>query len=279
MKDDNNRTSSQTINPPEEVKDSYKLLEEYGFKTPTSQPAQQTQQGDVVDQLLQLKKQLDKAKAILGSGEGVNASSSEELEEIKKAGERAAALTQQLLAFSRRQAIQPEILNLNAVVTDVDKMLRRLIGEDIELVTITDPNLGSIKADRAQIEQVIMNLAVNARDAMPEGGRIVVKLEERDGWPVLAVSVIGVGTTTEMLLDIFEPFVSYGKPGSLKAFGTGLGLFVAREIVLAHGGDISVRSIPAKGTTFKVRIPFMPNNPAAHASATTANSAPTFQPL
>ncbi len=201
------------------------------------------------------------------------------LENVIRAARRAEHVIKNLLAYVQRRSPEFSLVDLRIPVLEAISLLEiEMASAHVEVVRELE-KIRPVVCDPVQISQVCFNLLKNAREAMPEGGRIVVKLEERDGWPVLAVSDDGGGITTEMLLDIFEPFVSYGKPGSLKAFGTGLGLFVAREIVLAHGGDISVRSIPAKGTTFKVRIPFMPNNPAAHASATTANSAPTFQPL
>jgi PAS domain S-box-containing protein len=187
-------------------------------------------------------------------------------EEIDKAAGRAAGLTQQLLAFSRKQMVQPRVLNLNAVVTDTEGMLRRLIGEDIELVTRTEPALGHVKADPGQIEQIIVNLAVNARDAMPRGGKLIVETENteldsvfvsqhpgaRPGrYVMLAVSDSGVGMSAETQAHIFEPFFTTKEMGH----GTGLGLATVYGIVKQSDGYISVYSEAGRGTTFKVYLP------------------------
>ena len=157
------------------------------------------------------------------------------LEEIQKAADRAASLTQQLLAFSRQQVLQPKVLDLNTVVADAEKMLRRLIGEDIEVVTVLAPELGPVKSDPGRIEQIILNLAVNSRDAMPQGGRLTLKtanvtldeayasrhLGARPGPHVLlAVSDTGTGMDAETHSHIFEPFFTTKGPEK----GTGLGL-------------------------------------------------------
>jgi PAS domain S-box-containing protein len=187
------------------------------------------------------------------------------IEQIKKAGERAASLTTQLLIFSRRQIIQPKIINLNSVVSDVEKMLQRLIGEDIELVTMLDKESGNIKADPSQIDQVIMNLAVNARDAMPKGGKLIIETKkvylDKDyakrhlsvkpgAYIMLAISDTGVGMDAETKSKIFEPFFTTKERGK----GTGLGLSTVYGIVKQSGGNIWVYSEPGKGTTFKIYL-------------------------
>ena len=187
-------------------------------------------------------------------------------EEVLKAGERAAGLTRQLLAFSRRQIMVPQVLDLNSVVTDLEKMLRRLIGEDIELVTVPQPDLWTVKADGGQIEQVILNLAVNARDAMPQGGKLAIQTANRTldenfvrthfgastgPHVLLVVSDTGEGMETETLAHIFEPFFTTKEAGK----GTGLGLATAYSIVKQSGGSIWAESEPGRGATFKVYLP------------------------
>jgi PAS domain S-box-containing protein len=189
------------------------------------------------------------------------------MQEIKEAGERAGNLTRQLLAFSRKQILQPEILDLNDVILDLEKMLRRLIGEDISLVVQTAADLGLVEADPGQMEQVIMNLAINARDAMPEGGKVTievanVQLDESYSrqhahlitpgpYVMLAVSDTGIGMGPEIQNLVFDPFFTT----KAKDKGTGLGLSTVYGIVKQSRGDIWVYSEPGKGTTFKIYLP------------------------
>jgi PAS domain S-box-containing protein len=177
-------------------------------------------------------------------------------DEIKKAADRAAALTGQLLAFSRRQVLQPRVLDLNAAVSDMDMMLRRLIGEDIELVTLLDPSLGAVRADPTQVEQVIVNLAVNARDAMPHGGSVTIEtanLSSDDGdFVELRMSDTGIGMTDEERQQLFDPFFT------TKEGGTGLGLATVYGIVEQSGGTIEVDSAPGLGSSFRILLPRAP---------------------
>jgi two-component system, cell cycle sensor histidine kinase and response regulator CckA len=185
-----------------------------------------------------------------------------DVEEIKRASRRAADLTRQLLAFSRKQVLQPQILDLNTVVLGMDKMLRRLIGADVELVTVLEPGLASVRADRSQIEQVILNLAVNARDAMTRGGKLTLKTANIEpgtaGVPagvsnpvMLAVSDTGCGMDAETQAHIFEPFFTTKQQGK----GTGLGLSTVYGVIEQSGGRISVESELLHGTTFRIYLP------------------------
>ena len=189
-----------------------------------------------------------------------------DVEEIRKASERAASLTRQLLAYSRRQMLQPEVLDLNVVVAEMDKMLRRLIGEHIALVTVLAPELGAVRADPNQIEQVIVNLAVNARDAMPEGGKLTietsnVELDETFAQAhlgsvpgpcaLLAVTDTGAGMDATVRTHLFEPFFTTKEVGK----GTGLGLATVYGIVKQSGGYITVYSEVGHGSTFKIYLP------------------------
>jgi two-component system cell cycle sensor histidine kinase/response regulator CckA len=186
--------------------------------------------------------------------------------EIQRAAQRAAALTHQLLAFSRRQVLLPRIVSLNGVVSDIDTLLRRLIGEDIRLETRVDPALGHVRADPGQLEQVIVNLAVNARDAMPDGGELAIEtraatldreLAAESGrlapgcYAVLTVSDTGVGIPTDARPHLFEPFFTTKEVGK----GTGLGLATAFGIVKQSGGEILLESAPGRGTSFQIYLP------------------------
>ena len=190
---------------------------------------------------------------------------SDSASEILLAAHRAAALTNQLLAFSRNQVIQPIVVDLNSLVTGLDQMLRRVIGEDVELIAATSPDLGLVKADPGQIEQVILNLAVNARDAMPGGGRLIletgnVDIGENAGAPLdcppgpyvmLAVSDSGCGIDESIKAHIFEPFFTTKEIGK----GTGLGLSTVYGIVKQGGGHIRLESEPGAGAVFRIYFP------------------------
>jgi K+-sensing histidine kinase KdpD len=186
--------------------------------------------------------------------------------EIQKAGTRGAALTRQLLAFSRKQIIEPTLLDLNVVVNDMRSMLSRLIGEDMRIVLRSGPELALVNADRGQVEQVVMNLAVNARDAMPTGGTLMietanVELDEHypkthlaakpGSYVVLTVTDTGTGMTPQVQARLFEPFFTTKGVGK----GTGLGLATVHGIVLRNGGTVNVYSELGKGTSFKVYFP------------------------
>jgi signal transduction histidine kinase/DNA-binding response OmpR family regulator len=183
--------------------------------------------------------------------------------EIQKAASRSAVLTQKLLAFSRKQLLAPEVLNLDTILDDVERMLHRVIGEDIELFTVPAGNLRNVRVDRTQIEQVLMNLAINARDAMPSGGRLTigtsnVELEGRPKYVQLSVSDTGVGMSEEVRGMIFEPF--FTTKGELE--GTGLGLPMVHGIVEQSGGWIEVDSAPGMGSTFSIYLPACDDAPA-----------------
>ena len=216
--------------------------------------------------------------AVLGYSELALSRVSEEdplhkdLAEIHAAGERAAGLTRQLLTFSRKQAIGAQVLDVGAVVAELSKLLRRLIGEDVELVTRIEPQAARVKADRGQLEQVLMNLSVNAREAMPKGGRLSievgnVRLDESFAhqhldvvpghYVLLAVSDTGVGMDEETQTHLFEPFFT------TKDGGTGLGLATVYGIVKQSGGSIWVYSERDRGTTFKVYLPAVVGIPEA----------------
>jgi PAS domain S-box-containing protein len=187
------------------------------------------------------------------------------IDEILRAGRSSESLTRQLLAFSRRQVLQPKVLDLNIVVGNIHKMLRRLIGEDIELVTVFGPERGRMKADPGQLQQVILNLAVNARDAMPQGGKLVIEtgameLDDEEAhrratrpgrYVMLAVGDTGYGMDAETISHIFEPFYTTKDQGK----GTGLGLSTVYGIVKQSGGSIWVSSQPGQGTRFQICFP------------------------
>lgn len=193
----------------------------------------------------------------------------EDLAEIERATDRAARLTRQLLAFGRKQPLQPEILDLNEVILGMDALLRPAIGEDIEVVTRLEPDLGRVRADRSSIEQVVMNLALNARDAMPDGGIMTISTRNAsaqgpagdlpDGTVELAVTDTGTGMDQETLGRVFEPFFTTKPQGR----GTGLGLAAVHGIVQQSGGDIAVKSTLGEGATFAIRLRRVEDEPEA----------------
>ena len=189
-----------------------------------------------------------------------------DLEEIRNAANKATGLTRQLLAFSRKQPLETRVLDPNDLVKEMDRLLRRLLGEDIDVVTNLAPGIGAVRGDAGQLEQVVVNLAVNARDAMPEGGKLTIETQNVDldasyavghvpvrpgAYVLVAVSDTGIGMSAETMSHMFEPFFTTKEPGK----GTGLGLATVYGIVKQSGGAVQCYSEPGQGTTFKVYLP------------------------
>lgn len=202
-----------------------------------------------------------------------NSAEREEIGEVLKAAERATNLTRQLLAFSRRQMVEMRVLNLNTILDGMAKMLQRILGEDVSLQMVLAPDLGSVKADSGQIEQVVLNLAVNARDAMPQGGTLTLQTANVEvcedytashpdiktgSFVVLSSCDTGCGMTPEVQAHLFEPFFTTKGVGK----GTGLGLAAVYGIVTQSGGHIDVSSTVGQGTTFRIRLPRVEEQPA-----------------
>ncbi len=180
-----------------------------------------------------------------------------DVEEILKSSARGAALTNQLLAFSRRQPAQPRILDLNALIANTAKMLRRVIGENISLQTSLAPSVPTIHADPNQIEQILVNLAVNARDAMPKGGLLAIRTTVEGRHVVLSISDNGRGMSPDTIAHVFEPFFTTKEIGK----GTGLGLSTVYGIVKQANGEITVESTPGQGATFRIFFPAQSASP------------------
>jgi PAS domain S-box-containing protein len=222
--------------------------------------------------------------SLLASRLAPGAPGREEIDEILRASERAAALTKQLLAFSRKQVLEPVVLDVNELIRNLEKLLRRLIEEDVQLVTLLDPSVARVRVDPGQLEQVIMNLVVNARDAMPGGGKLTIEtantsLDEAyaqqhvtvhpGSYVMVSVSDTGIGMDAATKQHFFEPFFTTKEKGK----GTGLGLSTVYGIVKQSGGNIWVYSEPGKGTTFKVYLPRV-EEIAAEGVPLSANSLP-----
>jgi CheY-like chemotaxis protein len=190
----------------------------------------------------------------------------DDLLEIKKAGERAAELTKQLLMFSRNQMIEQRVRDVRQILGGIEKMIRRLLGADVELTLLPSTSVGRVTADAGQVEQIVMNLVVNARDAMPQGGKLVIETRNVEldaeyaeahagvspgSYVMLALTDTGVGMTKEVQGRVFEPFFTTKEKGK----GTGLGLSTVANIVRQRGGHVWVYSEPGKGTTFRVYLP------------------------
>jgi two-component system, cell cycle sensor histidine kinase and response regulator CckA len=203
---------------------------------------------------------------LVSAGLGPSEPSSKHLSEIEKAGERAASLTRQLLAFSRKQVMATQVLDLGVVANELGGILRRLIGEDVSLAIIVHPGVGRVRADRGQIEQVVMNLAVNARDAMPQGGELKIEVKDENldeayvrdhvgarvgAYVMIRVSDTGVGMDAETRSHLFEPFFTTKPAGE----GTGLGLATVYGIVEQSGGCLEVESELGRGSRFSVYLP------------------------
>jgi two-component system cell cycle sensor histidine kinase/response regulator CckA len=183
----------------------------------------------------------------------------QDLEQVVKASERATDLTRQLLAFSRRQGVRASLVNLNGLVHEMERMLRRVLGDEIELIVSAAPELKTVRADPGQIEQVILNMVVNARDAMSSGGRLLIETRNA-GQPhrecvTLSISDTGIGMDSQVLSRVFEPFFT------TKEHGTGLGLATSYGIIKENGGDLRVESMPGKGTTFHIELPVTEQKP------------------
>jgi two-component system, cell cycle sensor histidine kinase and response regulator CckA len=209
----------------------------------------------------------------------------EDLEEIRKASERAAALTRQILAFSRRHVVEPMTIDLNQTIKDLERLVQRLIGEDVAVVIALDPELAPVRADPRQLEQVVLNLVVNARDAMPQGGRLTLEtamdlVSESDSraspdlppgrYALLTVSDTGTGMDPAIVPNIFDPFFTTKEPGR----GTGLGLATVYGIVKQAGGHVEVETAPGAGATFRLYFPAATAESAVAAAPSAAGPGP-----